>query len=85
MRDLPLDALKIDRSFVEQIDEHDSDDVQLVRAIVRMARSMGLRVIPEGIENEVQLDRVRGFGCRLGQGFYLSPPLPPEQLAPLFA
>ena len=70
---LPVDALKIDRSFVASAAEDGSDAI--VRAIVALALSLGIDVIAEGIERPAQRDRVGGLGCRYGQGFLFSRPL----------
>ncbi|MFZ0041673.1 MAG: EAL domain-containing protein [Solirubrobacteraceae bacterium] len=71
----PVDALKIDRSFVATIsDEDDSNDV-IVRSTVALAHSLGLPVIAEGIEGPDQLRRLRSLGCEFGQGYLFSPAL----------
>ena len=69
----PLDALKIDRAFVAEMTE-DSRAAALVEAIVTMARSLGLTVVPEGIETEAQREALLALGCRYGQGFLLRAP-----------
>jgi len=68
---LPVDELKIDRTFVEAMDD---DDSLLVQRIVQLARDRGLRVVAEGIETAGQLERLRQAGCRLGQGYLFSRP-----------
>jgi diguanylate cyclase (GGDEF)-like protein/PAS domain S-box-containing protein len=84
LRDLPVDCLKIDRGFVAGIPE---DDPQMVitRAIISMARTLGKRIIAEGIETRAQLDFLRDQGCDEGQGFYISRPRPPEAIGGTFA
>ena len=74
LRNLPLDTLKIAREFVEglAISEHDA---AFVRLIVGLAKTVGLKVVAEGIETRAQLDRLREIGCDLGQGFYFAAPL----------
>ncbi len=74
LRQLPVDILKIDRSFVAGT-HADGPDNTLTKVIVAMARSLGLDVIPEGIEEPSQLSTLRSMGCHLGQGFLLSRPL----------
>jgi diguanylate cyclase (GGDEF)-like protein/PAS domain S-box-containing protein len=73
----PLDALKIDRAFVAEMTE-DSRAAALVEAIATMARSLGLTVVPEGIETEAQRDALLALGCRYGQGFLFGRPAPPS-------
>ncbi|MCU0837825.1 MAG: EAL domain-containing protein [Rhodospirillales bacterium] len=73
-RDLPIDALKIDRSFVQDIAVDDSDEA-IVTAILGMGESLGLRVIAEGIETRHQLEFLRQRGCQLGQGYLFSRPV----------
>jgi EAL domain-containing protein (putative c-di-GMP-specific phosphodiesterase class I) len=78
---LPVDALKIDRSFVTSAAEDGGDAI--VRAIVALAHSLGLDVIAEGIERPEQQVRLRGLGCRYGQGFLFSRPLGAEEMEAL--
>ncbi|HEY3728426.1 MAG TPA: EAL domain-containing protein [Solirubrobacteraceae bacterium] len=70
----PVDALKIDRSFVATISEENGSDV-IVRSTVALAHSLGLPVIAEGIEDPAQLTRLRSLGCEFGQGYLFSPAL----------
>ena len=74
---LPVDVLKIAKPFVDGI-ERGSEELALVRAIVRMSESLGLRTIAEGIERAEQRDRLRELGCDLGQGFLFAKPLERE-------
>ncbi|HWF35125.1 MAG TPA: EAL domain-containing protein, partial [Solirubrobacteraceae bacterium] len=71
----PVDALKIDRSFVASIGGRDGGSDVIVRSTVALAHSLGLHVIAEGIEDSTQLQRLRTLGCEYGQGFLFSPPL----------
>jgi len=75
LRDLPLDALKIDRSFVMNVMKNERD-AAVVRTIIAIGRNLGLRVIAEGVENEAQLALVRSFGCDEAQGFHFSEAVP---------
>jgi predicted signal transduction protein with EAL and GGDEF domain len=77
LKRLPLDRLKIDRSFVRDA-PHDADDAAITAAIVGMARTLGLRTLAEGIETESQLEFLRRLGCEEAQGFLFSRPLPPD-------
>jgi EAL domain-containing protein (putative c-di-GMP-specific phosphodiesterase class I) len=71
----PLDALKIDRTFVSEMTQ-DARAAALVEAIATMARSLGLTVVPEGIETEAQREALLALGCRYGQGFLFGRPQP---------
>ena len=81
---LPLDALKVDRSFVSRIPAHPAT-TQLVRTIATLARGLDLAVIAEGVETEAQLSVVEEMGCDYAQGFLFSPPLPPDEMRGLLA
>jgi diguanylate cyclase (GGDEF)-like protein len=70
---LPVDIVKIDRSFVERLGGPPGDEV-LVRAVVQLARSLGLRSVGEGVETSAQLERLREFGCDAAQGFLFGRP-----------
>lgn len=71
---LPISTLKIDRTFVAMIKEDGKND-NVVRAIVTLAQTLGLRVIAEGIETETQLDKIRELGCDRGQGYLFARPM----------
>ena len=75
LKQLPVDELKIDKSFVLQM-HRDDNDAAIVRTIVGLAHDLGLQVVAEGVELEVQLEQLRKFGCDGAQGNYLCPPLP---------
>jgi EAL domain-containing protein (putative c-di-GMP-specific phosphodiesterase class I) len=79
---LPLDILKIDQSLIRDIGA-DSKDAAIVRAIIGLARSLGIRVIAEGVENHSQLSFLNAHGCNYGQGFLFGRPLAPEAFAEL--
>ena len=83
LKRFPIDILKIDRSFVQDLPE-EQHDVSLVKAILALAHSFGLEVVAEGIETPAQLQFLRKIGCRKGQGYLFSPPLSPEEIHPLF-
>ena len=74
LRRLPLDTLKIDRSFVRVADD-DPGDAALLGAIISMARVLRLRVVVEGVETRKQLDLLRELGCDEIQGHLMSPPV----------
>jgi EAL domain-containing protein (putative c-di-GMP-specific phosphodiesterase class I) len=75
LRRLPLDSLKIDRSFLQAL-ETDERDVAMLRAIVDLGATYGVAVVAEGIDTQAKLEAVRRLGCRFGQGFLFSRPAP---------
>jgi diguanylate cyclase (GGDEF)-like protein len=79
LRRVPVDGVKIDRSFVQEL-LTDRDDLALTSAIVAMAGSLGIEAIAEGIESEAQLEVLRNLRCDLGQGFWLGHPVPQHEL-----
>lgn len=81
LKRLPVTALKIDRSFIGGLGgDEDAFDRPIVDAIIKMANSLRLDVIAEGVETPVQLDSLRALGCKVAQGFLWSHPLPAEQV-----
>jgi diguanylate cyclase (GGDEF)-like protein len=80
LKQLPIDEIKIDRSFV--IDMHaDGDDYLIVRATVELGKNLGLRVVAEGVEDRETFDRLADFGCDEAQGFYISRPMPLDEFS----
>jgi diguanylate cyclase (GGDEF)-like protein len=79
LRGLPLDVLKVDRSFVAGLETADADRT-VTSAIVGLATTLGLGVIAEGVETAGQVGQLLALGCTLGQGHHLSPPLDADQL-----
>lgn len=77
LKKLPFDELKIDRSFLMNIPE-DQDEVALIRAIVAMAKSLGLTIVAEGVEELPQLECLRSFDVETIQGYYFSRPMPAQ-------
>lgn len=75
LKQLPVNELKIDRSFISDMLENDSDDV-IVKTIIELAHNLGLRVIAEGVENKATLDRLGVLGCDMVQGHYTGVPMP---------
>jgi diguanylate cyclase (GGDEF)-like protein/PAS domain S-box-containing protein len=82
LRHLPIDCLKIDRTFVSEIPDN-GDDIAIARAIIAMARSMNLQIVAEGIETSEQLEFLRHEGCHTGQGFLFSRPMPSNAIQAL--
>jgi diguanylate cyclase (GGDEF)-like protein len=79
LKKLDIDYLKIDKSFVGNL-EYDSDDLVLCQAIISMAHKLGLKVIAEGVETAQQRDLLTLANCDYAQGYYYSRPVPPEEL-----
>ena len=84
LKRLPIDALKIDQSFVREVTTH-PDDAALVMAIVTLAHNLRLKVVAEGVETEEQLRFLHLLRCDEVQGFFFSKPLPAEELEHLLA
>jgi EAL domain-containing protein (putative c-di-GMP-specific phosphodiesterase class I) len=80
----PVDTLKIDRLFVSRMDS-DHDTHEIVRIIVTLAHNLGLKVVAEGVETQIQLDLLRDIGCELAQGYLFSKPADPETIEKLLA
>ena len=82
LKRFPIDNVKVDRSFIKDL-PHDADDAAITRAVIAMARSLRIRVVAEGVETLEQLDFLRAHECDECQGFFLSHPLPADELAVL--
>jgi diguanylate cyclase (GGDEF)-like protein len=80
LKRLPIDELKIDRSFVSPM-LNDESDLIIVRSTINLAHDLGLKVIAEGVEDGPTLERLALFGCDLAQGYHLSRPLPAQAFA----
>ncbi len=85
LKRFPIDALKIDQSFMREITHAtaDSDDASIVAAVVSMGKSLNQRVIAEGVETREQIAFLQAQGCSEGQGFYFSQPVSSEELVEL--
>ena len=83
LKQLPIDTLKIDRTFVRDI-ESDADDAAIIKAIIAMAHSLDLRVTAEGVETQGQLSALRILRCEQFQGYLLSPAIPADEFARRF-
>ena len=81
LRDLPVQEVKIDRSFVAAMEE-DATGAAIVRSIVQLAHALGLRVVAEGVEDETTLIELEAYGCAVVQGYLISRPLPSHLVAP---
>ena len=79
LRDMPIDTLKIDKSFVDDINTG-ANGQAIIKAIMALAKQLGLKVVAEGVEEESQLDFLKQNGCETIQGYLLGRPLPAEEL-----
>ena len=83
LRHLPLDQLKIDRSFISEVDSN-AGDAEIVKSIIAMAQALGLDVIAEGVEKEAQLDFLNSNECNAYQGFLFGHPVPASIFEKMF-
>jgi diguanylate cyclase (GGDEF)-like protein len=84
LQKLPLDEMKIDRSFVRQLEAGQGDEV-LVRSAITLGHSLGLTVVAEGVEDQAIMDRLRELGCDIAQGYHLGRPMPAAEIGPWLA
>lgn len=82
LQKLPVNCIKIDKSFVHEI-RSDQDDLPILAAIAGIAQGFNMRLVAEGIENSNQMQVIQSYGCQVVQGFLFSKPLPPDQVLPL--
>jgi diguanylate cyclase (GGDEF)-like protein/PAS domain S-box-containing protein len=79
LKRFPMDILKIDRTFVRDLDQN-PDDAAITRAIIEMAHSLNMRVVAEGVETGTHLEILRNMGCDIIQGFHVSRPIPESDM-----
>ena len=79
LKHLDLNTLKIDRRFVKDI-TNDANDLAIVRSTLRMAHSLDLAVVAEGIEERAHYETLRDLGCDIGQGYWIAKPMPADTL-----
>jgi len=84
LKRFPLDVLKIDKTFIDDI-PHQQDDMEIAATIIAMGHTLGFKVLAEGVETEEQLDFLRKQGCDLYQGYLKSKPLEAARFAELLA
>ena len=82
LKHFPIEALKIDRSFVADLGR-DSNDAAICAAIIAMGRQLGLKIVAEGVETKEQLQFLATHGCTLAQGFYIAKPVEAPEMAKL--
>jgi diguanylate cyclase (GGDEF)-like protein len=80
LKDLPVDELKVDRSFVQDLANGESRNVVLVRSVIELGHNLGLAVVAEGVEDAATMKILRTLGCDVAQGYYLTKPLQPHDL-----
>ena len=79
LRRLPIDGLKIDRLFVQNVNEQEKDEI-IVRSTIELGRGLGLHIVAEGVETQEVWDKLQELGCDLAQGYFLSKPVPPAEV-----
>jgi diguanylate cyclase (GGDEF)-like protein/PAS domain S-box-containing protein len=85
LQQFPVDVIKIDRSFIERIDEHDPKATAVIDAVLQMARRLGMQTVAEGIETREQARYLRARGCTIGQGYFFSRPVSASAMAEILA
>jgi EAL domain-containing protein (putative c-di-GMP-specific phosphodiesterase class I) len=85
LRHFPVDVLKVDKSFVDDLNQCSGDTYNFVRAIVQLGHTLRLKTVAEGIEHEAQRDALYTMGCDYGQGYLFARPMPAEALGALRA
>jgi EAL domain-containing protein (putative c-di-GMP-specific phosphodiesterase class I) len=81
---MPIDTLKIDKSFVDDV-LTDSDGAEIANAIIRLSHALNMRVVAEGVESVEQVAFLKKQGCDEIQGYVVAKPLPPDKVSELFA
>ena len=83
LKRLPINEIKIDKSFIKDICK-DSNDTLIVQATIDLGHNLGLTVVAEGVENQDVYDRLAGLGCDIAQGYFISPPIPSAEFKEWF-
>ncbi|HSP39342.1 MAG TPA: EAL domain-containing protein [Frankiaceae bacterium] len=81
----PVDVLKVDRSFIAQLQQESSNERELTRTIIQLGGSLAMLTVAEGVETPEQLASLRALGCDLAQGYLFSEPRPPDEIEPMLA
>ncbi|MGI9478761.1 MAG: putative bifunctional diguanylate cyclase/phosphodiesterase [Hyphomicrobiaceae bacterium] len=79
IKELPCTAVKVDKSFVRDVESNDADQA-IIEALLKLGQSIGFKVVLEGVETEEQRDLLRSMGCRLAQGYHYSAPVPATEV-----
>ena len=82
LKRLPVDEVKLDKSFVLNM-TGDADDAAIVRSTIELAHNLGLQLVAEGVEDQETLELLAALGCDLAQGYHLARPIPADELARL--
>ena len=82
LKQLPVDELKVDKSFVLNM-SNDESDASIVRATIGLAHDLGLEVVAEGVEDQSAQDVLQALGCEFIQGYHIARPMPPADLTPM--
>jgi len=82
LRNFPVNTLKIDQTFVSDLRSHDSN-TSIIAAVIGLGKGLGMKVVAEGVETQMQRDLLEKAGCHVGQGYYIGYPLPLQQLIQL--
>ena len=80
LRQFPVDVLKVDKDFIEDVADVESDTAGIARAVITLGHALGLRVVAEGIEHLDQMAQLHRSGCDLGQGFLIARPMTADAL-----
>lgn len=81
---MPIDTLKLDRSFVNNVDI-DTEKTEIARTVVLLACNLGMDVVAEGVETKKQMEQLKALKCQFGQGYFFSKPLDSKQAEALIA
>jgi EAL domain-containing protein (putative c-di-GMP-specific phosphodiesterase class I) len=79
LQQFPVDVLKIDRTFVNDLNDEDADSA-IIRSIIALAENFNLNVVAEGIEQAYQTEILKRLGCQYGQGYYFSQPISVDEM-----
>ncbi len=84
LKDMPIDELKIDRDFIKDLDKNNNDEA-IIKTVIALGKSLGIKLIAEGIETPFQKELLSGFGCDNFQGFLFYKPKPIDEIEKMFS